>query len=201
LSFYSAAEGKLQINGEDGAPEPKEVLLTEFSKARNTSYFAKTNTELIEIPEDSSSVYLGKAGAILTIYAAQGKELFTNGSFENGLWATAVGDCNNYDKEGLVQMSLSSVTTHGSSSLALSATRHTACTSKNIGTFLPGKYVLTFNAKSAAPTQAIFRLEQSPLAGTASSSAFSGQAALEKDVWNFEHQALDSLKDFLKLFQ
>ena len=27
------------------------------------------------------------------------------------------------------------------------------------------------------------------------------EKALEKDVWNFEHQALDSLKDFLKLFQ
>lgn len=27
------------------------------------------------------------------------------------------------------------------------------------------------------------------------------EKALEKDVWNFEHQVLDSLKDFLKLFQ
>ena len=31
--------------------------------------------------------------------------------------------------------------------------------------------------------------------------SFPFKKALEKDVWNFEHQALDSLKDFLKLFQ
>jgi hypothetical protein len=55
--------------------------------------------------------------------------LIKNPSLEDGLWSAQVGDCNNYDNNGLLSMSQSAEQkTNGNYSLQLGATRHNACT-------------------------------------------------------------------------
>jgi hypothetical protein len=71
--------------------------------------------------------------------------LIPNSSFENGLWRSAVGDCNNYDRNGKIAMSLVPDHTEGSKSLQLEATRHNACTGTTFNINNPGEYLFSFD--------------------------------------------------------
>ncbi len=84
--------------------------------------------------------------------------LIPNGSFETGLWKKQVGDCNAYDDNPALKMSLSHNASDGHNALRLEAKRHIACTNvKNIKVQGGASYLLQFdyqspNAKNAAYT-------------------------------------------------
>ncbi len=76
------------------------------------------------------------------------ENLMINGSFEDGTWQREVGDCNRFDNNGLLAMSLNtSEKTEGDQSLQLEATRHIACTSQSISVNA-GTYLLSFDYQS-----------------------------------------------------
>lgn len=103
----------------------------------------------------SSKKLLNKTNNVLEKIVLSDNEI-SNGSFENGLWNKDVADCDNYDKNGLLRMSINTVEkTDGMNSLQLEALRHIACTSINVPIPQSGDYVLSFdyqspNAKSAS---------------------------------------------------
>lgn len=83
------------------------------------------------------------------IYKEEGFE-FTNSvpnsSFEKELWTKKVGDCNNYDENGLLEMDRVKESSDGNYSLELSATRHIACTGPSVMFVEPGtQYLFSFD--------------------------------------------------------
>jgi hypothetical protein len=92
---------------------------------------------------------------VLNDAAADPKNLITNGSFESGLWATSVGDCNAYDSNPAIGMKLANVASDGQKSLELEAQRHTACTSNShIPVAEATSYLLSFDYQSPNGKQA-----------------------------------------------
>jgi len=72
-----------------------------------------------------------------------------NASFEEGLWTDFVGDCNNYDNNGLISMNLINIASDKNQALELHAQRHIACTSRdNIDVDSEYTYLLTFDYQS-----------------------------------------------------
>jgi hypothetical protein len=83
--------------------------------------------------------------------------LLQNPSLENGLWHAKVNDCNDYDNNPAVSMSLNSQEkTDGNQSLQLYARRHTACTKlpQQIALEPGATYLLSFDYRSSQPRQA-----------------------------------------------
>lgn len=83
--------------------------------------------------------------------------LLPNGSFEAGLWQPKVGDCNHFDDNGLVAMSLDTQNkSDGAQSLQLEATRHIACTSRTIPVNPGGTYLVSFDYQSPNASRASY---------------------------------------------
>jgi hypothetical protein len=79
-----------------------------------------------------------------------GDNLVPNPSFESGLWQKTVGDCNNYDDNPDLSMSLDAGShSVGRQSLELGARRHTACTGPEaISVQESQSYLLSFDYQS-----------------------------------------------------
>ena len=85
--------------------------------------------------------------------------IIENASFENGLWTSNVGDCNNYDNHPILAMVLNKDDkTDGNQSLQLEATRHIACTSVNIHVIADKTYQLSFDYQSPNSDHASYYL-------------------------------------------
>lgn len=99
------------------------------------------------------------------LYVSKKENAIKNPYFEEGLWQQTVGDCNNYDKNGIVGMQLAehfSPTAAGGKVgkyLQLSAARHVACTSqKEIPVTADQKYLFAFDYQSPNAKQAGYYL-------------------------------------------
>ena len=92
----------------------------------------------------------------------------TNGSFENGLWQKKVGDCNAFDTNADLKMSLNDQTaSDGKKSLQLEARQHTACTDiKKVGVQGGATYLLQFDYQSPNADTAGFNITLDDKAST-----------------------------------
>ncbi|HJP96677.1 MAG TPA: hypothetical protein VJ843_04900 [Candidatus Saccharimonadales bacterium] len=89
----------------------------------------------------------------------QSKNLVSNGGFEQGAWQKKVGDCNNYDDNAKIKMSLGRGD-QSKNSLQLSALTHAACTSQgNIPVSEMQTYLLSFDYQSSTSKFAYYRIE------------------------------------------
>jgi len=87
------------------------------------------------------------------------KNQILNGSFENGAWTEKVGDCNNYDDNRILAMSLNTnIKSDGNQSLQLEATRHIACTSIGQSIKSGSNYLFSFDYQSDNAKQAGYYL-------------------------------------------
>jgi hypothetical protein len=78
-------------------------------------------------------------------------------SFENGLWQETVGDCNNYDNNGILGMSLNTEEkSDGNQSLQLEATNHIACTSISVPVESNSTYLFGFDYQSSNSVSASY---------------------------------------------
>jgi len=97
--------------------------------------------------------------------------LIKNGSLEDGLWQRNVRDCNEYDANAAIGMTLDASTVKsGKSSLQLWAKRHTACTSPEpINITQNNTYELRLSYKSATAQNATYSVRFNDAAGTSKS--------------------------------
>jgi len=87
------------------------------------------------------------------------QNVIPNPSFESGSWQEKVGDCNNYDDNPILAMSLNSEeSTDGVNSLQLEATRHIACTSIRVPVKGESTYLLSFDYQSPNSKNASYYL-------------------------------------------
>ena len=84
-----------------------------------------------------------------TISESQTANIISNPSFEKGLWQKKVDDCDAYDANADLKMSLSTTASNGKKALELAAKRHVACTSQGGIDVVGGKpYLLQFDYQS-----------------------------------------------------
>jgi hypothetical protein len=82
-----------------------------------------------------------------------------NHSFEGGLWQDKVGDCNNFDANSLLGMSINKDSkTDGAQSLELEATRHIACTAIDLNIVGNKTYKISFDYQSPNADHASYYL-------------------------------------------
>ncbi len=117
---------------------PAKPTLDYYIKAHGFMYHL-VKGQIVKVGEVSPS-------DIVQLYTTS-SSVVANGSFEKGLWSQAVGDCNNSDTNGLIDMKLIRAdASDGKNSLQLEATRHVACTSTQVK-LLAGDYLLSFDYK------------------------------------------------------
>ncbi|MDD4409346.1 MAG: hypothetical protein PHW52_01695 [Candidatus Pacebacteria bacterium] len=174
IILYLKPDGNLLINGDgfDILSDQKEVLIKQEVRA-GSKYFLKITERKEEqksdgknlkkanaLPEDSfirriipldglkdESIGSLKEGAVLELFSIS-ENAMNNPSFEKGTWTEKAGDCNNYDKNPAISMSLDqSERTLGRYALKLSALRHNACTNQKFDV-VPGKYIVGFDYQS-----------------------------------------------------
>ncbi|MBI3889242.1 hypothetical protein HY312_01520 [Candidatus Saccharibacteria bacterium] len=92
--------------------------------------------------DDATTKYIYHASAPI-------KNSIKNGSFESGPWTEKVEDCFNYDDQPDISMAISKDgSAEAKNNLALSASRHVACTSQNIDIKNAENLLLSFKYKS-----------------------------------------------------
>jgi hypothetical protein len=146
LIIYDKKSGILNLNGS----------LINTSSSTQSSVIGKisiNNSDYISYLGNfmpiSHQMDLGIASSTenINVYSSQ-QNTIPNGSFEDGLWQKTVGDCNNFDSNGKLKMSLNiSDKTNGNQSLELDAANHIACTSTSFAVN-PGSYAFSFDYKS-----------------------------------------------------
>jgi hypothetical protein len=138
----------LNINQLIVLPAQQQVISEIKTKPKRSYYFENgvTNERLVD------GGVLGKqdgAGKVYSISQSPTENLLTNPSFEAGTWGEKVQDCNNYDGNSSISMSINDTdSTDQGKSLELAGTRHTACISSNNFSVNPGTSLfLSFNYK------------------------------------------------------
>lgn len=126
------------------------ISLSELSEI----YLKIPSTKFQETIIDSSKLNL----EIKNLSEYPNKNIFTNGSFNEGLWEKTVSDCNNFDDKPLINMSVINEENR-QNILQLEAQRHASCTSKKEITVKEGKrYLLKFEYQSPNATFAKYNI-------------------------------------------
>lgn len=169
LSFFGADTGKeIQINANNGgilklksqsinSADTQNIF--SISKVPHTQYYLQQGSELTAFIKGNTIDIADSTMDSKVAILADSANLIRNPSFEDGTWQDKVGDCNNFDANPVLGMSLSSdVASEGKQALQLEATRHNACTTTKIAIPDFGKYILTFDYQSSNAKQASFYL-------------------------------------------
>lgn len=152
--------GDLKLNNNSIDNSMAEFLATTTLESGGKKYYASLGDKL-------KPLVVGGVADMGGYYADDGVNVFTtsdnvitNPSFENGSWREKVGDCHEYDNNGLIDMRLNDEEkTDGGKSLQLEATRHIACTSQRIRVQAEADYVFSFDYQSPNSKQAGFYLQ------------------------------------------
>ncbi len=122
----------------------------------------KTNLFLNNEPVSESNVSLSYSVNVFEYKNPEYKfeNIIQNPSFENGTWQEKVGDCNNFDKNPIIGMSLNKETkSDGVQSLQLESTRHIACTAIGLNVVADSTYQFSFDYQSPNADHADYYLE------------------------------------------
>lgn len=151
IKFYTTQDGLMDLDEKNIYGNSKqEKIIREAELDSKRKYYIKIFSDVMPV-ELNGLHYLSttKGGETISLYSI-GSNQISNPSFEFGLWRQVVGDCNNYDENGLVSMHLSeSDKTNGSKSLQLEATRHVACTHTEIAVDEGVDYIFAFDYQSS----------------------------------------------------
>jgi hypothetical protein len=171
LTIYAQTAPPLNLNGQPlGQTSAGRQVVGVVPINASTTYYVSLGGNSTRVRAgENGRIGSGKAGQDITILRGAASNLISNSSFEQNLWESKVGDCNNYDGNGAVSMKQDqSMASAGSSSLLLSATRHDACTSAEVKLEKQAQYLLSFDYQSTNAATASFFLsvkgEGTPLA-------------------------------------
>lgn len=138
--------------------------LSLYAKAPEASVSVESSTATLSSAEETDRyvrIPMEAGNGSATIHYTDPTHNFSNRipnpSFEDGLWKEKVGDCNNFDKNGLLDMKLNrDAHSEGEASLELHATRHIACTNQKFPVSGGRTYLFSFDYQSPNAKQAGF---------------------------------------------
>jgi hypothetical protein len=153
IEFYIDYNSNLKI-------DDKKVDLNITKNILYSYKLDSVNQELtLKIDDRYENLILGthevfaKDGASFELYKVNTDKDQFEEKFEGDLWSEKVGDCNNYDDNGDLEMSQGFEPSKDNIFLELYATRHTACTQKYLPKLSAGLYRLSLDAKDLTATQ------------------------------------------------
>lgn len=159
IYIYQKSDGRFSVNDKlvDGIKKIVTSSLGEADVPVGKKVYISEGPRLVAVKnEDEISLGHVDAGSEIRVFNIN-RNLVNNGSFEYGPWQETVGDCNNYDDNGLLRMGLNKYEKNdGKQSLQLEATRHIACTSSRINIKDSGDYILSFDFQSPNAKRAGF---------------------------------------------
>lgn len=158
LTVYRDSPGDLLLNGQAITTSTGRTVLMQTPVAAGKQYYISLNGTIMPLKAgEPQRLGVGKEGTELQVLTADGSNRVTNGSFEQSLWQSHVGDCNNYDANGDLGMKqFTDSASHGRAALELSAKKHDACTSTNISVDPATQYLLSFDYQSPNAQTASF---------------------------------------------
>jgi hypothetical protein len=183
LTIWADSPGRLLLNNQALATgtEGRRIVMQLPIDPGRQHYLAFKGTFTPLTPGSLERLGMGKAGDTVEVYATEGENLVRNSSFEQGLWQDKVGDCNNYDKDGKLDMLRTTETaSSGDAALELRATRHNACTQTSIDVTGDTQYLLRFDYQSPNAQAANFFLSY----GNDDRSFAKGFRAIADDQWH-----------------
>ena len=151
LTVYTRSAGTLLMNGRSlttSSNTPK-ILMSTYVAGNQSYYIAVDHT--VTVVKSTLNANLGpvNSGDKIQILGSSGANLIPNPSFEQGSWQPTVSDCDNYDDNPEIGMSLDTHDkTEGKQSLELSATRHDACVSTSFHLTGNAQYLLSYDYQS-----------------------------------------------------
>lgn len=174
ISVYTKPTGELTANGKlisTVSVAPRALFTKQLDPGK--SYFIALNNTTTPV-QPGTNVKIGPINNNDTIelLTRNGSNMVLNPSFENGPWQKTVGDCNDYDNNPQLSMSLDAQDkTDGRQSLQITATRHNACTSTSFKLQGNTKYILSYDYQSPSNSIASFYVaynnsSESPLRAT-----------------------------------
>lgn len=150
INIYSRSISGLSLNNNSIA-DPNNELLATIKTISSVRYALVVNGRPYTLDRQTSTKKLTsiKNTDSFSLYKVGGDNKVKNGSFEDGLWQKTVGNCNKFDNNGTVSMSVSNDAFAGERSLALTAVRHDACTSADLSLDNNTRYLLEYTAKAS----------------------------------------------------
>jgi hypothetical protein len=152
-----ATYATLTLKGYAGAEQDKGAV-----SSYDMVTFARTTDVLhTEVPADGMhDIYVtGTSTFTFKDVAVSTENSIRNGSFEQGGWQAAVGDCHNYDERPVIGMHIVGNARAGAKALRLESTRHIACTYQdNIPVHSNTPYAFGFDYKAVNTNQVHYRL-------------------------------------------
>lgn len=161
LTIFEANPNKLSVDGKNVGTDSPPRQVTTMQIKPSLSYFIEETGETQPVfLSKSQNQSLGLALGTATLYSSNKLNLFPNPSLEAGLWQKKVSDCNDFNNQALIDMSIDTTTaTNGHQSLLLTSGNHIACTGPNPITVTPGgTYILGFDYKVAVARQAGYKI-------------------------------------------
>ncbi len=140
----------LTVDGQLASTPGQIKSIGDIRLAATRNYLVWVNGQLIPLNPRAISRNLGSSSGGVLVLSTDQTNLIQNGSFESGPWQQAVGDCNAYDADPGLGMTVDDRTaTDGKQSLELAASRHTACTlSNDMDVEGDRQYLVSFNYKA-----------------------------------------------------
>ncbi|RJO60540.1 hypothetical protein C4544_05035, partial [candidate division WS5 bacterium] len=151
LEIYAKNIGNLKLNGELLDSDDQKEVLAAVSVSDDFKYVLDANSRLHPLDANQSERFIGifSSNDEIRILKVGYSNTISNYSFEDGLWQEKVQDCQRYDNNPEIDMKLSEEEkSDGKHSLQLEATRHTACTSKDVPVQGGSDYLLSFDYQS-----------------------------------------------------
>jgi hypothetical protein len=159
LTIYTDSAGSLTLNNQNLTDSQGRRVLMQMPVSPDKHYFVSFAGDIVPLKTGAiQPIGVGKEGSAFEVLVSDGDNRIQNGSFEQGLWQSHVGDCNNYDSDGDVSMRQATQASDGRASLELAATRHDACTHTNIKVDPNTQYLLSFDYQSTNAQTANFFL-------------------------------------------
>jgi hypothetical protein len=161
VTFYKKPRNNLQANGQHvgSAAAAETVAATQRIVPGGLYALAVGGSTLTFDGTKNSSASLGVPDGPVMLYAATGPNTVPNGSFEDGLWQQKVDDCNAYDKQGLIDMSVTQDDpAEGKQSLQLESDKHTACTQTGDVPISGAALFLNFSHKAIGAQKAGYQI-------------------------------------------
>ena len=153
-------------------------------------YFASVGSRLISFDSSGQKKSLDVLTKPFEIFASDfSVNLIPDGSFAQGTWQDQVGDCNAYDGQGVLGMTVAQEGSEGGKALELNATSHVACTGPGSQSVDGGKkYLLSFDYQSPNGQVAGYYIAFND----SEKHVISEKLPVEKDQWHHFQKSIDA---------
>ncbi len=193
ITFFSDSQKNLFADSNliEKSSDSRQIASVSFNQEEK--YFAGIGSRLVSLESSSKKKLLDVLTKPFNLLSSnQSINLIPDGSFSQGAWQDKVGDCNAYDDQGLLGMTVVQDGNEGGNALELRATSHIACTGPGAQKIDGGKkYFFSFDYQSPNGKQAGYYMSFNNDKGT----VLNEKLSVANSGWQHFQKAVDVPED------